>query len=169
MLGHFESFLERIRDAKMVFQRQWAERTLPGPVESRIVIWLAFVELRFYLMGGDSVRTTDDQKDLMAILQESKALSALRQARTQKSLLSHMFPDGLPQEENEEDLRKDRCRVKFDELMCYLSKVRRFTIWDELQTQRNEVDADMLRELRAAKIEALHADLRRLHAVSATS
>ncbi|OAA66319.1 Fungal transcriptional regulatory protein [Cordyceps fumosorosea ARSEF 2679] len=165
MMENFSSFIKRIGEAKMVFQHHWADRTLPGPVESRIVIWLAFLELRFFFLGGERYASTDGQKVFMTILdEETKALPTLRRARTQKSVLSEMFPDNLPQEEDEEDLRKDRCRVQFDDFMCHLAKMRNFAAWDAMQAQRRDADSSLLKELREAKVEALHANLRRLQA-----
>ncbi|TQV96726.1 Fungal transcriptional regulatory protein [Cordyceps javanica] len=163
-MGSYTSFINRIAEAKSVFQHHWADRTLPGPVESRIVIWLGFLELRFFYLGGERYACTDGQQDFMTLLEETKALSALRRARTQKSVLSEMFPDNLPKEEDEEDLRKDRCRVQFDDLMCHLARMRRFALWDRGQAGRQDGDPALLKELRDAKVEALYAHLRRLQA-----
>ncbi|ATY63965.1 Fungal transcriptional regulatory [Cordyceps militaris] len=164
MTENFSSFLTRIGEAKSVFQHHWADGTLPGPVESRIVIWLAFLELRFFFLGGEAYARAEDPKDFMTLLDEAKALPMLRRARTQKSVLSEMFPHNLPQEEDEEDLRKDRCRVQFDEFMCHLAKMRRFAAWNMMQGQHPNPDSALLKELREAKVEALHANLRRLQA-----
>lgn len=165
MEGNFSAFLTRISDTKSLFRRLWVDRTLPGPVESRVLIWLAFLELRFYFLGGERYAPADGQTDLMTLLEETKALSALRQSRTKKSTLSKVFPDGLPQEEAEEDLRKERCRARFDDIMCYLANLRRFMAWDRMSSQRVNIDTALLNELRDAKVQALHADLRRLQAV----
>lgn len=165
MEGNFSSFITRISDTKSLFRRLWVDRTLPGPVESRVLIWLAFLELRFFFLGGERYAAADGQTDLMTLLEETKALSALRQSRTKKSTLSKVFPDGLPQEEDEEDLRKERCRARFDDIMCYLANLRRFMAWDKMNSQRANIDTALLNELRDAKVQALHADLRRLQAV----
>lgn len=169
MTGDFDSFIDRLRDAKQIFTRMWAEGTTAGPVECRIFIWLAFLELRFYFLGGEALVDVGAEKDFMTILMELKALPLLRRRRTQNSILSECFGNGLPQEENEEDLRKDRCRAKFDDLMFYLAKCRSFEVWDKRFREQYEAGDEMVRELRQAKVEALEADLRRLQAVGVPS
>ncbi|KND90056.1 hypothetical protein TOPH_05336 [Tolypocladium ophioglossoides CBS 100239] len=161
--GDFPSFANRIHETKIIFRRHWAEGTTPGPLESRIVIWLAFLELRYFFLVGDKNLGPGAESDLLTVLMEAKAVPLLRRVRKDKSVLSECFGNDLPQEENEEDLRKERCRLKYDDLMYYLAKVRRFEIWDAKNEPRREGN-DLLQELRAAKVEALHADLRRLQA-----
>lgn len=166
MTGDFGTFMDRLQDAKLVFQRMWAEGTTPGPIESRIVIWLAFLELRFYFLGGGMFVQSTAEKDFMTILMELKALPLLRRIRTQTSILSECFGNGLPQEENEEDLRKDRCRGKFDDLMFYLAKCRSFEAWDDKFREQLKTGDYLAQELRQAKIEVLEADMKRLQAAS---
>lgn len=166
MTGHYASFATRMYKSKTILQRHWAEGTTPGAIESRIVIWLAFLELRFFFLGGEIFSDPGPQNDLMTILTDLKAVPVLRRVHNQQSVLSECFGNGLPQEENEEDLRKDRCRLKFDDLMYYLARVRRFEIWDTEHEQRRLAGEALLQELRDAKVEALRAELGRLQAVS---
>lgn len=166
MTGDFSSFANRVHETKMIFQRHWAEGTTPGPLESRIVIWLAFLELRYLLLTGEKTLGPGSESDLLTILMDLKAVPLLRRLRTDKSVLRECFGNDLPQEEDEEDLRKERCRSKYDDLMYYLAKVRRFEIWDARNELRRDERDDLLQELRAAKVEALRADLGRLQAVS---
>lgn len=167
MRGDFASFADRMHKTKIIFQRHWAEGTTPGPIESRIVIWLAFLELRFFFLAGEKFFGPGPESDLMTILVNAKAISALRRVRNRQSVLSECFGNGLPQEENEEDLWKDRCRLKYDDLMYYLAKVRHFEIWDNMgREDRGDAGESLLQELREAKVEALRAELGKLHAVS---
>lgn len=167
MTGELASFMARIRDAGAIFQRHWAEGITPGAVESRIVIWLAFLELCtiFFLRGCDFPESAPG-KDLMSILTESNALPTLRRGLAHTSVLTKCFGDGVPQEEEDDDLRKDKCRIKFDDLMYYLASIRKFEAWDKEHMQYQGPDAALLEQLRQAKIDVLQANLARIHAVS---
>ena len=164
MVGYFDAFMSRNASTKAIFRRCWSRKITPGPIESRIVIWLAFVELRFFYLCGH-IAGDLEEKDLMTVLAESKAIRVLRPVRTSLSALGECFGRDLPPEENEEDLKKDRCRVKFDDLMLYLAKLRRFEAWTESMKPRIEAGDLMLRELNDAKVDALEAELLRLQAV----
>ncbi|KAJ5981015.1 fungal transcriptional regulatory protein [Penicillium waksmanii] len=163
IVGDFDSFKTRINDVKQTFIDRWRRQILPGAIESRIIIWLAFMELRYLLMAGDDTNTGQNPKDLMAVLVELEAIPALRGARRQQSYLIECFGNGLPSEENDEDLRKERCREKFDAIFAYLSKVRSFRAWDQSAKLRMAAEP-LVEELREAKIDALRADLGRIHA-----
>ncbi|KAJ5697589.1 hypothetical protein N7488_011273 [Penicillium malachiteum] len=121
------------------------------------------MELRFLIMGGDTDTGVGHEEDLMTILMNLKAVPILRGAHKKLSYLSECFGDGLPQEENDEDLKKERCRDKFDTLSFYLSRVRTFQRWG-LETSSRRDSEPLLVELREAKIEALRADLARIQA-----
>lgn len=164
IVGDFESFKSRLHETKRTFFRHWKAQNIPGPIESRIVIWLAFMELRFLIVEGEKNAGASQEKDLMAILMDLKAVPTLRGARKVQSYLSECFGNGLPKEENDEDLRKERCREKFDTLSFFLSRVRTFEKWD-LETQSRRDGEPLLVELREAKIDALRADLARIQAV----
>ena len=167
IVGDYESFKSRLNETKRIFSRHWKANNIPGPIESRIVIWLAFMELRFLILSGEENTGGGEEKDLMTTLMDLKAVPVLRGGRKKQSYLSECFGNGLPKEENEEDLRKERCRDKFDTLSFYLSRVRTFEKWD-LETESQRDDEPLLVELREAKIEALRADLARIQAVRPT-
>lgn len=164
MTGNAISFTARLADVKAAFQKCWSRHITPGPVESRIVIWLAFLEQRFIYLSGEKLSAADD-KDLITILWDSKALRVLRPLRTRVSALGDLFGNELPPEENEEDLKREQCRVKYDDLMLYLTKVRHFEEWDNRLREKIEAGDEMAVELREAKVAALHADMLRLQAV----
>lgn len=166
IVGDFNSFIARINETKVTFRRHWKHNTMPGIIESRIVIWLAFMELRFLFLGGSVDPADHEQQDLMGLLVELNALSTLRGPRKQQSYLRECFGNGLPNEENDQELGKERCREKFDVIFSYLSKLRSFEVWESEKQPSSSNAEPLLKELREAKIDALRADLARIHAVS---
>lgn len=168
IVGNFESFKARIDNVKETFVDHWKKSILPGTIESRIIIWLAFMELRFILMTDEDATTGKYEKDLMAVLMGLEAIPTLRGTRRKQSYLIECFGNGLPSEENDEDLRKERCRERYDAIFFYFSKLRSFKAWD--RSMRAQINAEpLIGELRDAKIEALRADLGRIHAVGVSS
>ncbi|KAJ5825568.1 fungal transcriptional regulatory protein [Penicillium riverlandense] len=164
IVGDFSSFITRINETKVTFRRHWKYNTMPGIIESRIVIWLAFMELRFLFLGGSVDSADHEQQDLMGLLVELNALSTLRGPRKQQSYLRECFGNGLPKEENDQELGKERCREKFDVIFSYFSKLRSFEVWESEKQPSSSNAEPLLKELREAKIDALRADLARIHA-----
>ncbi|PLB44425.1 hypothetical protein P170DRAFT_503159 [Aspergillus steynii IBT 23096] len=121
------------------------------------------MELRYLLVGGEDADAGQYEKDLMTVLIELDAVPTLRGARRQQPYLTEFFGNVIPREENDEDLRKERCREKYDALFFYLSKVRAFKAWDQSAKSRI-TEEPLIEELREAQIDALRADLGRIHA-----
>jgi hypothetical protein len=165
MLCDFTSFSERTDAIKASIERYWDKlRHILGTLESRLLIWLAHLDLCSSLLTGRR-RQIGGPRDLVSALSELGAFPQLRSYPAGQSYLSPYFGDSYPQKEIEEDLVQEPCHIKFDEVITILSDINEFAKWDEDHCQMGS-DNGMVKELRKAKIQALRANIARVRAVS---
>lgn len=171
MLCDYASFQTRLESIKNLFYHRW--NTLGphlGSLERRLLIWLAYLDLRSSLFGtrkalSASSSSSSNRKNLLDVLSDLNALKSLRAVTSGRSYLSDCFGDAYPAEEVREDLVQEPCHVRCDDILLILSKISEFDQWNHEHRQSVEADSTM-QELRAAKIEAFQANIARVRAVS---
>lgn len=165
MLCNFKSFSERTDAIKACIERYWGTiRHILGTLESRLLIWLAHLDLCSSLLISRR-RGVGRPRDFVSTLSELGAFPQLRSYPEGQSYLSPYFGHNYPRREIEEDLEQEPCHLKFDEVLTILSDINEFANWEEDHCQMGEYDG-MVKELRKAKIQALRANIARVRAVS---
>lgn len=169
------AFSERLDSLKLVLKQNWeALRGGLGSIASRLLIWLAYLDLRASLWRKESPsrRIGDTQSSLpvlLDMLDDLKALPSLRSVSANQSYLSECFGDKYPSTEISEDLVQEAVNAKSDDIMCVISRIKRFEIWqDELTRSISFKQDSSLQDLHAAKVEALRAEIASIQGVRMT-
>jgi hypothetical protein len=176
MICDRRAFSERLNALKLVLAQNW--ETLRGELDrlaSRLLIWLAYLDLRASLWGNPSPvgRIGDAQNRvpvLLDMLGDLKALPSLRSISDNQSYLSECFGDNYPSTELREDLIQEPMNALSDDIMCVLSRVKGFETWNDEMIRRGAYKDDaVVRELRTTKVQALRAEIGRIRAVRIAS
>ncbi|CAK7232586.1 hypothetical protein SEUCBS140593_008311 [Sporothrix eucalyptigena] len=161
-------------------------RAALGPVEARILVWLAYLDLRSTMWTPSGGR----KGGLFRFLQDhvggpsSSGISALRGHSPRDYYLAECFGAALPAQELQEDLMQEPAKRLSDEIMGVYAAIADLEVWvDATGSTENAVTSDStavtagysmapfgddtgddLTELRAAKIHALRATIVRIRA-----
>jgi hypothetical protein len=169
MLCDYVSLHTRLASVKDLFQNHWAQLAPSlGTLESRLLIWLAYLDLRSSLFTKQKRNILDNvkpQSDLLKTLVELDAFPSLRRYPEGQSYLSESFGESYPKDEIEEDLVQEPCHLKCDDILSIFSSLNVFEAWND-EFMRSGGDDPMMLELREAKIQAFRANIARVRAVS---
>ncbi len=168
MLCDYKSLHDRLESIKSLFENRWQElRPKLGSLERRLLIWLAYLDLRSSLFGGWSAKPAAEgkQRNLLNVLVKLDAFRSLRSLKPGRSYLSDCFGDNYPKKEVEEDLMQEPCHRKCDDILAILSNINDFEDWNDEFYEHGHGDI-MVQELRDAKIQALQGNISRVRAVS---
>jgi hypothetical protein len=168
MLCDYSSMQSRLDSIKNLFERHWTHLSPSlGSLESRLLIWLAYLDLRSSLFSKQNrplVESRQGNHDLLHTLVKLKAFPSLRAYPEGESYLSESFGGNYPRDEIEEDLIQEPCHIKCDDILSVLSSLSAFESWDDA-VARHRIGDPMIEELRTSKIEALRANIARIRAV----
>jgi hypothetical protein len=169
MLCDYASLHTRLESVKDLFQSHWVQLAPSlGALESRLLIWLAYLDLRSSLFTKHKQNRLVNgrpQSDLLKTLVELDAFPSLRRYPEGQSYLSESFGESYPKDEIEEDLVQEPCHLKCDDILSIFSSLNAFETWNDEFLQSGGDDPMML-ELREAKIQAFRANIARVRAVS---
>lgn len=169
MICDRHAFSERLDALKLVLRRNWETvHGKLGSLASRLLIWLAYLDLRASLWGdpGSTDQTANHNPGLLDMLDDFNALPSLRSVSENQSYLSECFGDNYPSTELREDLVQEPVNATSDDIMCILSRIKAFEAWNDEMIKRGayEEDADV-RELRATRAQALRDEIACIRAV----
>jgi hypothetical protein len=145
-----------------------------GSIASRLLIWLAYLDLRASLWKKESSpRRIGDSQDtlpvLLDMLDNLKALPSLRSVSANQSYLGECFGEKYPSTKICEDIVQETINAMSDDIMCVISRIKRFEIWQDGLTRGNFYKHDSaLQDLHAAKANALWAEIASIQSVSNT-
>ena len=172
MLCDYASFYERLDGIKRLFETQWSNfKSSLGSLERRLLIWLAYLDLRSSMFGEQRLIGSGPQglqKDLLRTLKDLNAFPLLRGSKKGHSYLSECFGENYPASEIEEDLLQEPCHIKCDDVLSILISINAFDTWNDEVSHLIHTDS-MVRGLRGARIQALRADIARIRAVSCSA
>jgi hypothetical protein len=135
MLCDYVSLHTRLASVKDLFQSHWAQLALSlGTLESRLLIWLAYLDLRSSLFTKQKQNRLDNgkpQSDLLKTLVELDAFPSLRWYPEGQSYLSESFGESYPKDEIEEDLVQEPCHLKCDDILSIFSSLNAFETWND--------------------------------------
>ena len=179
MLSNHEALHSRLDEVKIFFEKNWHKlRNSLTALESRLLVWLAYLDLRSSLFRGRTASLhgptgidkrssqSSPRRSFIGFLMEADALHELRDHPAGQSYLSECFGDSYPRREIEEDLVQEPCHRKCDDIVSILSNLNAFEEWNDEYGERAGTDP-MVKELRSAKIQVLRANIARAKAVSA--
>jgi len=167
ILCDYSSMQTRLDSIKTLFQQHWTHLSPSlGSLESRLLIWLAYLDLRSSLFGKRKhpVESKQGNHDLLHTLVKLRAFPSLRAYPEGESYLSESFGGSYPREEIEEDLVQEPCHIKCDDILSVLSSLSAFESWNDA-VARHGIEDPMIEELRTAKVDALRANIARIRAV----
>ena len=169
------AFSKRLDSLKLLLMQNWeALRGELGSIASRLLIWLAYLDLRASLWKKESSsRRIGDSQDtlpvLLDMLDDLKALPSLRSVSANQSYLSECFGEKYPSTELCEDLVQEAVNAMSDDIMCVISRIKQFEIWQDDLTRGISYKHDSaLQDLHAAKVRALRAEIASIQGVSIT-
>ncbi|KAE9375889.1 hypothetical protein N431DRAFT_370819 [Stipitochalara longipes BDJ] len=166
ILCDYSSMQNRLDSIKDLFERHWIHLSLSlGSLESRLLIWLAYLDLRssLFCKRKRPLESRLGNHDLLHALVKLNAFPSLRAYPEGESYLSESFGGSYPREEIEEDLIQEPCHIKCDDILSVFSSLSAFESWNDAVV-RHGIEDPMIEELRTAKIDVLRANIARIRA-----
>jgi len=158
-------FCERMETLKSLLIGNWGsfQKALTA-MSSRLLLWLAYLELRASLWGGhqrDIQPYQAPHKSLLDILEDHAALPTFY--IKSRAYLRECFGNTYPKAELDEDLMQQAGNLKLLDIMSVFSLLVSFEKWNDSLSPENLQSSD-IQELRNAKIRLLRAEIARIRA-----
>ena len=164
---------------KRLLESQWERlRERLGPLESRILVWLAYLDLRssFWIAAEPSQpmpasneavgqNRARERGELFNFLMNRKGISSLRSSRGGRYYLTECFGASYPEQELKDDLLQEPAKLLSDDAMSIFSNILEFEAWEDTVCPKSSNHGPLMEELRCAKIQAIRANIARVRAV----
>jgi hypothetical protein len=170
---------EGLSKIRTLLVSQWGRmRENIGPLESRILVWLAYIDLRsnFWIAAQPSTRVRPSgssgqgavagRGELFSFLMNQKGVSPLRTNHSGRYYLTECFGSSYPEKELRDDLVQEPAKLLSDESLTIFSRILAFETWEDAMRERGSLDELLIQELRRVRLQALRADIARVRAVS---
>ncbi|UNI19501.1 hypothetical protein JDV02_005683 [Purpureocillium takamizusanense] len=171
MYGDHESLFGRLSGLKRYLTPRWqALLEIATGVQLRVLIWLAYLDLRatLWTAPAPSSQSTDchtlDKVDgLFDLLRGSRTDDSLRQLKDSKYYLVECFGSKYPEQELRDDLSEEPWKLLSDDAMILFCDIKGLYAWCH-QFVSAQKDYSIYEELRQAKIRAIRSDIARIRA-----
>ncbi|KAL1866816.1 hypothetical protein VTK73DRAFT_4515 [Phialemonium thermophilum] len=163
--GDNDALVSSLTGVTRILQARWEQlRDALGPLESRILVWLAYLDVRasLWTMGRRDCR--GERGGLFHFLRSQKGFSSLRSDTGGRYYLTECFGSSYPERELKDDLLQEPAKLLSDEAMSIVSDILRFEDWDDKVGSRGLEDRALIEELRWAKIQAIRSNIARVRA-----
>lgn len=171
MYGDHESLISRLDSLKRYLTPRWHSlMEIATGVQLRVLIWLAYLDLRATLWTVPSASSQptdyaprDRVGDLFDLLRGSRTDDSVRQLKDSKYYLVECFGSIYPEQELRNDLSEEPWKLLSDDAMILFCDIKAFYGWCHQLTLARKPHG-LYDELREAKIRALRSDIARIRA-----
>lgn len=147
-----------------------------GPLESRILVWLSYLDLRsgFWRAIETPVSSvvpmraqghSSDRYGLFSFLVDQRGISSLRANPGGRYFLSECFGSSYPEQVLKDDLQQEPAKFLSDDAVAIFGTILDFEDWDDTTASKCPDHVSLIQELRSAKIQAIRANIARVRAV----
>ena len=168
--GDIEALADSLSAIKVLLESHWDQvRQRLGSLDSRILIWLSYLDLRTSFWKSAKPGVGRGRGELFRFLRNQTRFSSLRSTYTGRYYLTECFGPAYPEEELKEDLLHEPAKMLSDDALSIFSRILEFETWDDDMRTGGLSSGSLIEELRCAKLQAIQADIARARAVSSLS
>ena len=173
-----EALADGLAKVKTLLVSQWRRlRESLGPLESRVLVWLAYLDLRsnFWTTIHPLLPSSTsgvarqghvcERGELFNFIMNQKGFSSLRSMRGGRYYLTECFGSSYPEDELRDDLLQEPAKLLSDDVLSILSRILEFETWDDGIMTRFSDHESLIQELKEAKLQAIRADIARVRVV----
>ncbi|CAM1503506.1 Fc.00g010970.m01.CDS01 [Cosmosporella sp. VM-42] len=150
--GDIEALASSLSGIRRLLESHWEQfRERLGSLESRILIWLAYLDLRSNFWMSTKPNRPQDSRHFDPLVGG-------------QYYLSECFGPLYPEQELKEDLLQEPAKLLSDDALSIFSKILELETWENDIRCRDTYLQSLVEELRCAKLQAIRADIARVRA-----